>query len=66
MATPSRVEQLQNLGVIKDDASLSANAKALIENMTDDEFHAVVTARAKISDGGHRDDYDQAIQMHGF
>lgn len=66
MPTPSRVEQLKNLGVIKDDTSLSANAKTLLDNMTDDEFHAVVTARAKISDPQHKDDYDQAIQMHGF
>ena len=66
MATPSKVDQLKNLGVIKDESDLSANAKTLLDNMTDDEFHAVVTARAKIADSQHKDDYDQSIQMHGF
>ena len=66
MGTPSKVEQLKNMGVIKDENDLSDNAKTLLDNMTDDEFHAVVTARAKIGDQQHRDNYDQSIQMHGF
>lgn len=61
-----RMQQLKNIGVIKDAKSLSAKAKTLIGKMTDDEFHAVITAHSKISDPKQKKGFADAVQMHGF
>jgi hypothetical protein len=65
MTQIARIDQLKNAGII-DPKQLSPKARALIESLTDDEFHAILTARAKISDDADRKSYDQQIQVMGF
>lgn len=61
-----RIQQLKNVGAIKDAKSLSAKAKTLIGKMTDDEFHAIITTHSKIADAKHKKGFADAVQMHGF
>ena len=62
----TRTDQLKNLGIIDSESDLSQKSKQLIEGMSESEFNAIITARAKISDVNHRDDFDQSVSNHGF
>ena len=61
-----RIQQLINLGIIHSEGDISPGARQLIENMSQDEFDALITTRAKIVTPGHRDGFDESIQKHGF
>ena len=61
----ARIDQLKNAKVV-DPSKLSQKAKDLIGHLTEDEFHAILTVHAKISDATHRTAVEDAIQNHGF
>jgi hypothetical protein len=65
MPRPSRIDQLKNAGIV-DPKKLGRKAKNLIDNMTDDEFHAIVTVHAKISNDGDRKKFRDQIHTMGF
>jgi hypothetical protein len=62
----SRIDQLKNAGIIDDPDDLKDDAMKLINDLAEDEFNAILTARAKISDAAGRKLYDRAIQVQGF
>ncbi len=66
MNLAEKIEKLKQAGVIASDADLSANAKELIDMMSDDELEAAISARAKISDEDKQKDFDESIHAHGF
>ena len=61
----SRIDQLKNAGIIKDAKDVLSDAAELIGSLTDDEFHAILTARAKI-DPANQQIFDQTILKAGF
>ena len=65
MARTSRIDQLKNAGIV-DPRKLSRKAKSLIDGMTDDEFHAIMTVHAKISNNGDRKKFRDQIHTMGF
>lgn len=66
MDLSEKIEYLKNLGVISQESDLSPTAEQLLDKLTDEEFHAAVTIRAKIGDSKDRDDWDNGITMMGF
>ena len=61
-----KAQQLVNAGIIKKKSDLKPNAKKLINSMTDDEFHAVITSHAKCDSKPHREKIADTVQLHGF
>jgi len=62
----TRIEQLKNAGIIDDTELGTPEGKILIESITDEEFRAILTVHAKISDDLHRHKFEQAIHVMGF
>jgi hypothetical protein len=65
MARTSRIDQLKNAGIV-DPRKMDRKAKNLIDSMTDDEFHAIVTVHAKIPNEGDRKKFRDQIHTMGF
>jgi hypothetical protein len=65
MAQISRVQQLTNTGILDANKSLDQKVVDVIDTLTDNEFYAILTVRAKI-DPANRTTYDGVIQKAGF
>ena len=59
-----KIDQLAKEGIV-DPNKVTQDAQKVIDNLTDDEFHAILTARAKI-DPASQQIFDQTIIKAGF
>ena len=62
----ARIQQLKNAGILDKTKDLEPKAKALVDNLTDEEFHAILTVHSKISDANDQKDFGGHIRMMGF
>jgi hypothetical protein len=65
MPRTSRIDQLKNAGIV-DPRKMDRKARSLIDRMTDDEFHAIVTVHAKIPNASDRKNFREQIHTMGF